>query len=242
MGNDVKIGPFVIIEDYVSIGNGTVISANAVIKKYTKIGNYCKIFQSAVIGEIPQDLKFKGEKTELLIGDNTTIREFCTLNRGTSESNQTKIGNNVLLMAYVHVAHDCTIGNNVILANGVQLGGHVQVSDYVVIGGTTPVHQYCKIGEHAMVGGGFRVVKDVPPYILVGGEPLKYNGLNSLGLRRRGFKPEIRKILKETYKYIYNSNMNTNDAINKILLKNYCNKLEVQKIISFIKNSTRGLV
>jgi UDP-N-acetylglucosamine acyltransferase len=177
-----------------------------------------------------------------LIGDNTTIREFCTLNRGTSESNQTKIGNNVLLMAYVHVAHDCTIGNNVILANGVQLGGHVQVGDYVVIGGTTPVHQYCKIGEHAMVGGGFRVVKDVPPYILVGGEPLKYNGLNSLGLRRRGFKPEIRKILKETYKYIYNSNMNTNDAINKILLKNYCNKLEVQKIISFIKNSTRGLV
>jgi len=232
----------VIIEDDVSIGNGTVISANAVIKKYTKIGNYCKIFQSAIIGEIPQDLKFKGEKTELLIGDNTTIREFCTLNRGTLESNQTKIGNNVLLMAYVHVAHDCIIGNNVILANGVQLGGHVQVGDYVVIGGTTPVHQYCKIGEHAMVGGGFRVVKDVPPYILVGGEPLKYNGLNSLGLRRRGFKPQIRKILKETYKYIYNSNININDAINKILSKTYCNELEVQKIVSFIKNSSRGLV
>tara|TARA_B100001029_G_C15053809_1_gene452796 strand:+ start:1089 stop:1865 length:777 start_codon:yes stop_codon:yes gene_type:complete len=242
IGNNVTIGPLAIIENNVIIGDDTTISSHATIKEFSKIGSNCKIFQSAVIGEIPQDLKFDGEKTNLIIGDNTTIREFCTLNRGTSESNKTQIGNNVLLMAYVHIAHDCLIGDNVILANGVQLGGHVKIENHAIIGGTTPIHQFCKIGEYAMVGGGFRVVQDVPPYILAAGEPLKFNGLNSLGLRRKGFSANKRKAIKEAYKYIYNSELNVNSAIQKIKSKLDFNIPEIQKIILFIEKSERGLV
>ena len=178
----------------------------------------------------------------MIIGDNTTVREFCTLNRGTSESKKTEIGNNVLLMAYVHVAHDCHIENNVILANSVQLGGHVHIGSHVIIGGTTPVHQFCKVGDHAMVGGGFRVVQDVPPYILAAGEPLKYNGLNSMGLKRRGFSPIVRKLIKEAYKSIYQSNINVSSALRKIQDSIDTTVPEIQKIISFIEQSERGLV
>jgi UDP-N-acetylglucosamine acyltransferase len=240
--DDVIISPFVIIENDVHIQSGTTISANAVIREYTTIGKNCKIFQHSVIGEIPQDLKFGGEKSELIIGNNTTVREFCTLNRGTFESKKTEIGSDVLLMAYVHIAHDCNVGNHVILANGVQLGGHVHIGDYAIIGGMTPIHQFCKVGEHAMVGGGFRVVQDVPPFILVAGEPLKYNGLNSLGLRRRGFSPKVRKLIKETYKEIYHSGINISSAIIKIKETIDISVPEVQAIISFIEKSDRGLV
>ena len=242
IGKDVNIGPFAIIENNVKIDDGTSIHAHAVIKEFSQIGSNCRIFQNSVIGEIPQDLKFGGEKTYLIIGDNTIVREFCTLNRGTIESNKTEIGRNVLLMAYVHVAHDCYIGDNVILANGVQLGGHVHIGDHAIIGGTTPVHQFCKIGEHAMIGGGFRVVQDVPPYILVAGEPLKYNGLNTLGLRRRGFSANARKAIKTAYTLIYNSNINITSALEQIQKTIDLEIPEIQKIISFIENSERGLV
>lgn len=195
-----------------------------------------------MIGEIPQDLKFGGEKSELIIGNNTTVREFCTLNRGTFESKKTEIGSDVLLMAYVHIAHDCKVGNNVILANGVQLGGHVHIGNHAIIGGMTPIHQFCKVGEHVMVGGGFRVVKDIPPFILAAGEPLKYNGLNSIGLRRRGFSSKVRKLIKETYKTIYHSDLNISSAIKKIKETIDISVPEVQTIISFIEKSDRGLV
>ena len=185
IGNNVSIGPYCIIEDDVVIGDNTRIDSHTIIKQHTEIGNDCNIFSHCVIGEIPQDKKYSGEKSKLIIGNNNTIREFCTLNRGTEESGLTKIGDNCLFMAYVHIAHDCVLQNDIILANGVQLGGHVTIDDYGIVGGMTPVHQFCKIGTHSFIGGGLRVVQDVPPYIIANGEPLKFSGINILGLRRR---------------------------------------------------------
>ena len=201
--SNVKIGPFCIIEDNVTIRSGTQINSFVHIVSNTYIGKECKIFQGSIIGEIPQDLKYDGEKTKLIIGDRTKIREFCTVNKGTKANGETLIGSDVLLMAYAHIAHDCIIGNNVILANGVQLGGHVEIADWVTVGGMTPVHQFTKIGSHAFIGGGYRVVQDIPPYILAMGEPLKYAGINSIGLRRRNFPPNIRDIIKNIYKIIF---------------------------------------
>ena len=235
------IGPFAIIENDVIIDDGTTIDAHAHIKSYTKIGKDCKIFNGAVIGEIPQDLKFNNEITELIIGDSTIIREYCTLNRGTKDSGVTIIGNNCLLMAYVHIAHDCIVDNNCILANGVQLGGHVEIGKHVTIGGMTPVHQFCKVGDYAFIGGGYRIVQDVPPYILAMGEPLKFSGLNSIGLRRKKFSPKVRSQIKEAYKYIYQSELNRSQAILKI--KNiHGGTPEIQNIVNFIEISTRGLI
>jgi len=193
------------------------------------------------VGEIPQDLKFDGEKSELIIGHSTTIREFCTLNRGTKESGKSEIGNHCLLMAYVHIAHDCVIGDHSILANGVQLGGHVEIGKYVTIGGMTPVHQFCKIGDFSFIGGGFRIVQDVPPFILAMGDPLKFSGLNSVGLRRNNFAPEVRKQIKQAYHFIYQSEMNRSQAVSQI--KSAFNAIpEINQIIEFINNSDRGLV
>lgn len=241
LGEGVEVGPFAIIERNVTIGDGTRVDAKVHIKPYTKIGKNCRIFNSAVVGEIPQDLKFSGEKTELVIGDNTRIREFCTLNRGTSAGGQTKIGTDCLLMAYVHVAHDCVIGDNCILANGVQLGGHVEIGRYVTIGGMTPIHQFCKIGDHAFIGGGFRVVQDVPPYILAMGEPLKYAGLNAVGLRRRKFSEDIRTKMKKSYQMIFQSELNRSQAVKQIQ-KDFNSTPEINAIIDFIENSNRGLI
>lgn len=224
------------------IGSDTSIGAYTIVHKYSRIGNNCRIFSHNSIGETPQDMKFAGEKSLLEIGDNTTVREFCTLNRGTKDSGKTTIGSNVLLMTYVHAAHDCSIGDNTILANGVQLGGHVIVGENVIIGGMTPVHQFCKIGDNVMIGGGFRVVQDVPPYTLAAGEPLKYSGLNSIGLRRRGFSPDIRKQIKQTYRIIYNSGLNKKQALLEIKKKMNTIPFEIQKIIHFLENSERGLV
>tara|TARA_X000000368_G_C22929346_1_gene666843 strand:- start:24 stop:737 length:714 start_codon:yes stop_codon:yes gene_type:complete len=237
----VHIGHFVIIEENVTIGDDTWIDANSHIKSYTAIGKRCKIFNGAVVGEIPQDLKFKGEKTKLIIGNNTTIREFCTLNRGTKDSGITKIGNNCLLMAYVHVAHDCIIGDNSILANGVQLGGHVEIGNNTTIGGMTPVHQFCKIGDFAFIGGGLRIVQDVPPFILAMGEPLKFSGLNTVGLRRNNFSSEVRNNIKKAYSIIYKSEMNRTQALTAIK-KMFKKVSEIDQIINFINNSSRGLI
>ncbi len=241
IGKNVSIGPYCIIEDNVIIGDNTKIDSHTIIKEYTKIGSNCNIFSHCVIGEIPQDKKYNGEKSSLIIGDNNTIREFCTLNRGTGESGITQIGDNCLLMAYVHVAHDCILQNDIILANGVQLGGHVTIDDYGIVGGMTPVHQFCKIGMHAFIGGGLRVVQDVPPYIIANGEPLKFSGINILGLRRRKFSSNERENIKKAYKLIYNSNFNISQAIEKI--ENSFNlDNNIKDIVNFIKSSTRGLI
>jgi len=241
IGENVKIGPFVIIENDVVIGDGTEIKSSAVIKSGARIGKECRIFQSAVISEIPQDLKFSGEKTLLEIGDRTTVREFCTLNRGTSELGKSSVGNDCLLMAYVHVAHDCVIGDKTILANGVQLAGHVSIGYHVTIGGMTPIHQFCNVGDHAFVGGGYRVVQDVPPYILASGEPLKFAGVNNVGLRRRGFSSESRMNIKRVYKQIFYSAMNMSESIKEIK-SNIEQTEEVKIILNFIENSNRGLI
>ncbi|MBT7377624.1 MAG: acyl-ACP--UDP-N-acetylglucosamine O-acyltransferase [Candidatus Marinimicrobia bacterium] len=241
IGENVTIGPFVIIEDDVVIGDGTEIKSSAVIKSGARIGKECRIFQSTVVSEIPQDLKFEGESTLIEIGDRTTVREFCTLNRGTSDLGKSSIGSDCLLMAYVHVAHDCVVGDKTILANGVQLAGHVSIGYHVTIGGMTPVHQFCNVGDHAFVGGGYRVVQDVPPYILATGEPLKFAGVNNVGLRRRGFSAESRMNIKRAYKNIFYSDMNISQAIESI--KSDIDQIkEVKTILDFVENSSRGLI
>ena len=183
--DSVEIGPFCIIDENVKIDSGTRIMPYVHILPYTTIGKNNTIFQGSTIGGLPQDLKFNNEKTSLIIGDNNTIREYCTINRGTEASGKTVIGNDCLLMAYVHIAHDCIVENKVILANGVQLGGHSEIHYHATVGGITPVHQFCKVGQHAFIGGGRLVLQDVPPFILANGEPLQYAGINSIGLIRR---------------------------------------------------------
>jgi len=241
IGKNVSIAPYCIIEDNVIIGDNTMIDSHTIIKEYTEIGENCNIFSHCVIGGVPQDKKYNGEKSKLVIGNNNIIREFCTLNRGTKESGLTKIGNNCLFMAYVHVAHDCDLKDDIILANGVQLGGHVTIDNYGIVGGMTPVHQFCKIGMHSFVGGGLRVVQDVPPYIIANGEPLKFSGINILGLRRRKFSSNQRDNIKKAYKLIYNSNYNISQATEKI--ENTFNiDNSIKDILDFIKSSSRGLI
>ncbi len=241
IGKNVTIGPYSIIDDNVIIGDNSVVYPYVHIKSNTIIGKNNKIFQGSVLGEDPQDLKYNGEKTFLEIGDNNTIRENCTLNKGTSHANKTIIGSNCLLMAYVHVAHDCIIDDKVILANGVQLGGHVEIGYHVTVGGMTPVHQFCKVGEHAFIGGGRIALQDIPPYILATGEPLQYAGINSVGLRRRKFSIDVRNNIKKAYKFIYKSNLNVKQAIEAIK-ENLKLTDEINKILVFLKDSDRGLI
>lgn len=237
----VQVGPFSIIEADVIIDAGTTISSNTVLSSGTRIGKNCRIFNGAVLGTVPQDLKFGDEKTTLEIGDNTTIREFCTLNRGTEHSFKTVVGSNCLFMSYVHVAHDCIIGNNVILANAVNMAGHVQIEDYVGIGGMDPIHQFVRIGRHSFLGGGRRVDRDVPPYILAAGDPMTYEGLNSIGLRRRGFDKDVLMQLKRVYRTIYRSNLNVTQALTKIK-EEFELIPEIKVVIEFIESSKRGII
>lgn len=238
---NITIGPYAIINDDVEIGNDCFIGPHAVIYDGARIGNNVKIYQGASVSHVPQDLKFDGQPTEFIIGDNTTIHEHVTLHRGTHETGKSSIGKNCLLMAYTHVAHDCRIGNNCILANGVQIGGHAQLEDWVTIGGLTPVHQFCRIGQHSMVGGGFRAVQDVPPFILAGNEPLTYSGLNIIGLRRRGFSNDDIATLKQAYTYIYNSGLNFSQGKEKAAQELGHNPL-VQQVLEFITKSKRGII
>ena len=241
IGNNVEIGPFCIIEKNVTIGDNTRILPYVHIHENTQIGKNNTIHQGSVLGGNPQDLKFHNEYSELIIGDNNTIREYCTLNRGTEASGKTTVGSNCLLMAYVHVAHDCIVQDKVILANGVQLGGHSEVHFHATVGGMSPVHQFCKVGQHAFIGGGRVALQDVPPFILANGEPLKYAGINSIGLRRRNFDVETRNLIKKTYKIIYFSKFNRSQAIEEI--KNSLKMTdEVKLIIKFIESSDRGLI
>ena len=241
IGNEVAIGPFTVIEDDVTIGDGTQIGPYVYCANGARIGKGCAIHNGAVVATLPQDLKFKNEVTTFEIGDNTTIREFCTLNRGTAEHMKSVVGSNCLLMAYVHVAHDCTIGNNVILANSIQMGGHVTIEDWAIVGGLTAIHQFVSIGQHAMVGGHFRVPKDVPPYILAGGTPLMYEGLNIVGLRRRGFSSEALDALSKAYHLLYLSKLNVSQAAQRIR-QELALTVEIQNLLSFIDRSKRGII
>jgi UDP-N-acetylglucosamine acyltransferase len=241
LGKNVIIEPFAYISADVEIDEGSWIGPTAIIHDGARIGKNCKIFNGASVSAVPQDLKYKGEPTLTVIGDNTIIREFVTLNRGTIAYNKTVIGANCLLMAYVHVAHDCVIGNNCILANTVQLAGHILIDDWVFVGGTTAVHQFVRIGAHAMVAGGALVRKDVPPFSKAAREPLSYCGVNSIGLRRRGFTNEQINQIAEIYRTLYQKGMNTAQAL-KVIELEHAPSNERDEIINFISKSERGIL
>lgn len=237
----VVIDPFVTIDQNVEIGEGTRIGSNVTIMEGARIGKNCTIFPGAVISAIPQDLKFRGEETLAIVGDNTTIRECVTINRGTAAKGKTVVGNNCLIMAYCHVAHDCVVGDNVIMSNATQLAGEVVVDNHAVIGGGTLVHQFCHIGPHVMIQGGALVNKDIPPYVKAAREPIAYAGVNSIGLRRRGFSNEDIRDIQEIYRYLYLSGLNVSDAIERIEAELPATK-ERDEIILFIRNSKRGII
>ena len=241
IGNNVTIDPFAAIEGEVSIGDNTHIMSHAVILEGTVIGKNCKVFPSAVIGAIPQDLKFVGEKTNVVIGDNNTIRECVTINRGTKDRMKTVIGNNCLLMAYSHIAHDCIIGDNVILANTVQLAGHVTVGDFAIIGGMAAAIQFAVIGPHTYIAGNTEIRKDVPPYVKAGRSPLSYVGINSVGLQRRGFSPEKINEILEVYRNVFLRGLNTTQALEAIH-NNLPETDECKQIVNFIHSSKRGII
>jgi UDP-N-acetylglucosamine acyltransferase len=241
IGANVEIGPFVTIDRDVIIGDNCVIDSNATICRYTQLGNNCHVFPSAVIGAIPQDLKFQGEETWTVIGDNCVLREFVTVHRGTASKGKTVVGNNNLIMAYCHIAHDCILGDNIIMSNCTQLAGEVEVDDFAIIGGGTLVHQFSHIGGHVMIQGGSKVNKDIPPFIIAAREPIAFFGINSIGLNRRGFTPEQIHAIQEIYRIIYQGGMNTTQALNHIEATMPATD-ERDKILSFIRNSTRGIV
>jgi UDP-N-acetylglucosamine acyltransferase len=208
IGSNIRIGPYALVEDDVEIGNDCEIGPHAVIYNGARVGNRVKIKQGASVSNVPQDLKFANEKSLFIVGDDTVVREFATLHRGTKETGVSSVGKNCLLMAYSHVPHDCTIGDNCIIANSVQIGGHSRIENYVIIGGNTGVHQFTAIGEHAMVAATIMVSQDVPPFILAGRSPAHYLGLNVVGLRRRGFNTEDIESLKHAYSFLYAKGMN----------------------------------
>ena len=243
IGDYVSIGPFTIVEDHAVIGEATTVGANALIGRGARIGRECRIHHGAVVGHEPQDLKYRGEPTTCEIGDRTVVREYAALHRGTGEGGRTIVGSDCFLMGYVHIAHDCVVGNKVIMANAAMIAGHCVVEDHVIIGGMTPVHQFVRIGRHAMVGGGLRVPKDVPPFVLAGQEPLIFQGLNSVGLRRRGFPPSTITALEKTYTILYNSRLNVSQAVARIKEDpEIAGVAEVQIVLEFIAGSTRGII
>jgi len=241
IARNVVIEPFTTIHKNVEIEEGTWIGSNVTIFEGARIGKNCKIFPGSVIAGVPQDLKYNGEDTEVFIGDNTVVRESVTISRGTNDKMKTIIGKNCLLMAYVHIAHDCEIGDNCILANAVQVAGHVTIDDYAIIGGATAVHQFVKIGAHVMVSGGSLIRKDVPPYTKAAREPLSYSGINSVGLRRRGFSSEKIMEIQELYRYLYLKGLNNSKAIDLIELELKPSK-ERDEIVNFVRNSDRGVM
>lgn len=241
VADNVVIEPYVTIDKDCVVGEGTRIGSNATILPGTRIGNNCNIFPGAVIGAIPQDLKFRGEYSTVEIGNHTTIREFVTINRGTAARGKTTIGNNCLLMAYVHIAHDCSVGDNVILVNSTQLGGEVYIDDWAILSGMVAVHQFCHIGSHVMISGGSLVRKDVPPFIKAGRDPLSYVGINSIGLRRRNYNNEKIREIQDIYRYVYQKGLNTTQAIDIIEAEMPATP-ERDEILLFIKDSKRGII
>lgn len=240
LGANVTVEPFASIAGDVIIGDNTWIGSNAVIYDGARIGSNCRIFNGASVSSIPQDLKFRGEKTTIEIGDNTTVREFATLNRGTAAKGKTVIGNNCLLMAYAHVAHDCIVGNNVIMVVQTMLGGEVRVDDWAIIGGGSGAHQFVRLGAHSMMAGGTIAVMDVPPYVRAGRSPLSFMGINSIGLERRGFSKEKITEIHEIYRVIYNMGKNRTQAF-KYIEENFAPTDERDLIIDFFRTSERGV-
>ena len=243
IGRNVVISPFTTIAEHVEIGDNCWIGPNVTIFDYVRIGHDCKVFPGAVLGAIPQDLKFQGEVTWAEIGDNTTIREFVTVNRGTAFSGKgvTRVGNNCLIMSYCHVAHDCRVGDHCILSSYAVLGGEVDVDDWAILGGGAMVHQFSTIGCHAMVAGAAVVIKDVPPYILTGRNPISFAGVNRVGLTRRGFDPAVIQEISSIYKTLYNSGLNVSDACAKIR-ETFPESVYRETILSFIAQSQRGIL
>jgi len=238
----VSVGPFSIIEGKVVVGPDTEIGSHAVIKDHTTIGARCRIFQFAVLGEIPQDLKFAGEVSQLLIGDDNTIREFATMHRGTAGGGLvTRVGNNNLFMAYSHVAHDCLIGNRVIMSNAATLAGHITVDDRAILGGFVAVHQFSRIGRHAFIGGASAVSRDVPPYCMAVGNRAKLVGLNLVGLKRSGLADTSLLALRQAYELLFQSELNTREAVARVR-QNVPQCPEVDHLLSFVESSERGLV
>ncbi|MBP7496442.1 MAG: acyl-ACP--UDP-N-acetylglucosamine O-acyltransferase [Bacteroidales bacterium] len=241
IAKDVTIASFVTIAKDVVIGEGTWIGPNVTIMDGARIGRNCKIFPGAVISTIPQDLKYQGEETYAILGDNVIVREFATINKGTKANNETVIGNDTLIMAYAHIAHDCLIGKHCILANAVTLAGHIKIEDWAILGGLAAVHQFVNIGQHSMISGGALVRKDVPPYTKAAREPLSFVGINSVGLRRRGFSSEKIKEIQEIYRILYMKKMNVSQAA-AYLEAEYPATDERDEILSFINNSKRGIM
>jgi UDP-N-acetylglucosamine acyltransferase len=241
IGENVTIGSGVIIGPHCTVGDGCVISTRAILEEYVKLGQEVKIGVGTVLGGLPQDLKFKGEETWVEIGDRTTIREYSTVNRGTSQSYRTTVGSDCFLMSYVHLAHDDHIGNGVIIANGTQLAGHVTIDDKAILSGLLAVHQFGKIGRYAFIGGMSRVNKDVPPYVKAVGNPIKLYGLNSIGLQRNGFSPEVIHELKKAYRLFFRSELNIAQALEQARAELSMSP-EVKAFVDFVDESQRGVV
>lgn len=241
LGENVVVEPFAFVDKNVEIGDGTLVMSGANIRYGVRVGKSCRIFPGAVIGGLPQDLKFRGEDSLAIVGDNTTIRECVTVNRGTASKGYTKVGSNCLLMAYSHIAHDCVINDYAIVGNATQLAGEVEVDHHAILSGGTLVHQFTRIGAHVMIQGGTRLGKDIPPYIIAGREPVCYSGVNLVGLRRNGYSNEKINEIQEIYRMIYQSGFNFSDAISKIE-KEFEETPEMRLIVDFVKNSPRGIV
>ena len=241
LAKNVVVEPFVTIEKNVEIGSGTWIGSNVTIMEGARIGENCEIFPGAVISAIPQDLKFEGEESLAIIGDNTIIRECATINRATKATGKTIVGKNCLIMAYAHIAHDCVIGNNAIVVNNVAMGGHVEIGEHAIIGGLTAVHQFIKIGKHCMVSGGSLVRKDIPPYVKAGREPLSFIGINSIGLRRKKFSESEITEIQDIYRILYQKGNNNTQAINKIEIDFKVSEIR-DEIISFVRGSGRVIM
>jgi UDP-N-acetylglucosamine acyltransferase len=240
LGMGVEVGPYAVVGPGVFVGDGTQIGPHAFIEKNTRLGEDCRIAKGAVLGTDPQDLKFAGEETFLLVGDRSTVREFATVNRGTNASGRTTVGTDCLLMAYTHVAHDCELGNHVIISNATQMAGHVIIEDWAIVSGLVAIHQFVRIGAHSFIGGASRIPQNVPPYCRVVGNPPKIYGLNTVGLDRRGFAEDVRGALKKTYRLLFHSGLNITQAI--LRAEEEVEQIpEVRHLLSFIKNSERGI-
>jgi UDP-N-acetylglucosamine acyltransferase len=242
IGEGVEIGPYTVIGPDVHIGKNTIIGPHVVVDSHTDIGEGCRIFQFSSIGATPQDLKFRGEKTRVVIGNNNTIREYVTINRATAaDIGVTIIGNNNLLMAYCHVAHNCKLGNNIVMANAANLAGHIHVEDHAIIGGLTGIHQFTRIGAHCIIGGASAVSKDVPPFVMASGNYAKLYGLNVIGLKRRGFKEETIQALKKAYRIVFRSSLILSVATAKVKAE-VDDFPEVRQFVEFIETrSARGI-
>ena len=241
LGADVAVGPYAIVGPHVTVGERTSVAAHVVIERNTRIGAGVKVGYGTIIGNDPQDLKYKGEETWVEIGDGTIVREYCTINRGTTATGRTAIGQRCFIMTYVHIAHDCVIGNDVILANGIQMAGHVSVEDRAIVSGLVPIHQFVRIGTYAFVGGGSRVNQDVPPYTKAVGNPLHLYGLNTVGLQRAGFGADVKAALKKAYRVVFNSHLTITQGVARARAEIPAVP-EVETFLRFIEASQRGVL